>query len=327
MHLYIIIPHYKETEKIYGPLFSSINNQENINFDDITVIVGHSSINPFPDVSKYENLTSRTQFVTKYVFPCGAMSRQVALDYIRDNDSAQDSYFILCDVDDELSDSLALSRIFNTVEKNNHEFDLYSFEPQYNIDPETSPFVCGGKAKRYAVWSMVYKNRYIFDHNIHFLPVRVQEDCFFRAQCEGVSGVKKLCTSDSFYRWLVREDSVSQNVVYDQEMAEGIVVFYDDFMKWDAHANKQYYEMWNWIFTSLWAVFYEDSASLYPQTLQEGLWRVFSASAVALQEWTQRLKEDIDDSEVDTLVQLIKMQGMSWGGFTSIKVPRYVNDG
>ena len=54
---------------------------------------------------------------------------------------------------------------------------------------------------------------------------------------------------------------------------------------------------------------------------------MFSASAVALQEWTQRLKEDIDDSEVDTLVQLIKMQGMSWGGFTSIKVPRYVNDG
>ena len=37
MHLYILIPHYNETEEVYSPLFNSLNNQIEIDPKDITI--------------------------------------------------------------------------------------------------------------------------------------------------------------------------------------------------------------------------------------------------------------------------------------------------
>lgn len=274
MHLYIIIPHYNEPEEIYFPLFDSLNNQTQVDFNDITIIVSKSSIQyPFPDISKFNNIRKRCVLVGEFSeIESPGTARTVGLNYIeQDSQKYSESYVTMMDTDDNLVIPTALKIIFDTLNES-PEQDFYWFTPKFSREDLHSE----STAEKCAIWSGVFNLKFLKKYHIHFPVIHIMEDTFFRISCEAIPDIKKVVVDKSFYYHLFdRSDALTSHWLTKtyQESAIESIGFYKDWYNWNPGVEKNNTSFYEWAFVDF-RGFLILPLDDYPKELGEILFRI-----------------------------------------------------
>ena len=200
MKLQILIPQYKETDEIVKPLLDSIAFQQNVDFNDVSVII----CNDGSGVYLSEKLLHSYPYVIEYYKePHKGVSatRNACLDH------AIAEYVMFCDADDMFYNVCGLWTIFDEIYK---EFDTlascfveetrhrFTREPVYVTREHDSTFVHG----------KVHRRQYLLDHDIRFKDeLTIHEDSYFNILCQSLT--ENIVYIDKpFYLWKYREDSI-----------------------------------------------------------------------------------------------------------------------
>ena len=112
--LSIIVPYHNEDDSIIFPLFNSLNNQIDINFDDIEIIVSNNCEIPVPPKSLFDgtfpNIQNRIKYIISPIKNISGASRQFGVD------KSKGKYLMFCDDDDFLPSTDILNYFINLAE-------------------------------------------------------------------------------------------------------------------------------------------------------------------------------------------------------------------
>lgn len=205
MKLDILVPQYREDKTVIKPLLDSIATQQNIDFDDISVII----CNDGSDILLDEVFLTSYPFKIKYI---KSEHRGVSATRNTALDASKADYVMFCDADDMFYHNVALWFLFREMELG---FDtlMSAFyeegrhpqtkEPLYIIHQTDSTFVHG----------KVHRRKFLKDNNIRFNPdLTIHEDSYFNILCQQIAQKDraKYCQMP-FYIWKWRDDSVCRH--------------------------------------------------------------------------------------------------------------------
>lgn len=98
--LSIIVPYHNEDDSVIFPLFNSLNNQIDINFDNVEIIVSNNCEIPAPPKSLFDgtfpNIQNRIKYIISPIKNISGASRQFGVD------KSRGEYLMFCDDDDIL---------------------------------------------------------------------------------------------------------------------------------------------------------------------------------------------------------------------------------
>ena len=229
--LSIVIPYHNESQDVYHELFNSLNNQQNLDFQNIEILICRGDgENNFPDISKYSNLSSITYMVLRNeVNGSPGMNRELGVR------ASTGKYIAFLDIDDEIFDSQIIFDICNFLQSNSDVdvLDMPFMTTEGNnefLTPNTSPF---------QLWASIYKKDFLDKNNIHFTPTYYGEDLSYVIQIASSSPIRKYLNK-CFYRYKLREGS-AVTVRFSPEKLQtfvtDIVNIYFDLLNWNKNAN------------------------------------------------------------------------------------------
>ena len=202
MKLDILVSQYQETEDVIRPLLLSIATQQNVNFDDISVIIANDG----SDVLLDEGFLNSYPYKITYL---KCEHRGVSATRNACLDASKADYVMFCDADDMFYHNCALWLInremeigFDTLmsaflEEGRHP---ESKEPLYITHQTDSTFIHG----------KVHRRKYLIENNIRFNPdLTIHEDSYFNILAQQLANPDraKYCQTP-FYIWRWRDDSV-----------------------------------------------------------------------------------------------------------------------
>lgn len=204
MKLQILIPQYKETDEIIKPLLDSIAIQQNIDFNEISVIICNDGSDIF---LTNEFLQSYPYHIDYYKCEHRGVSatRNACLDH------ATAEYVMFCDADDMFYSICAIWLLFR--EMATAQFDsLVSIFLEETRVPETGlPEYVGHEMDSTFVHGKVHRREYLLENNIRFNDnLTIHEDSYFNILCQNLSDNVKYC-STPFYLWKWRDESVCRH--------------------------------------------------------------------------------------------------------------------
>ena len=175
--LSLIIPYHNEPEDDLNRLISTIQLQQEVDFNQIEIVVSNNSENPIePSFLKQQLFPNASYYTTNNGLT--GPNRQNGIIH------SKGEYFSLLDSDDTLSDLYAIRDMLKIIDEN-PSYDIYYFQ-------ELQQFTNG---KEY-IWSTidcpevtihgkVYKKDFIIRNNIeHLKDIRFSEDTLFNLNCE-----------------------------------------------------------------------------------------------------------------------------------------------
>lgn len=202
MKLDILVSQYQETEDVIRPLLLSIATQQNVDFDDISVIIANDG----SDVLLDEGFLNSYPYKITYL---KCEHRGVSATRNACLDASKADYVMFCDADDMFYHNCALWLInremeigFDTLmsaflEEGRHP---ESKEPLYITHQTDSTFIHG----------KVHRRKYLIENNIRFNPdLTIHEDSYFNILAQQLANPDraKYCQTP-FYIWRWRDDSV-----------------------------------------------------------------------------------------------------------------------
>lgn len=206
MKLQILVPQYKEDERLIGKLLDSIELQRNIDFNDIGVIIVNDGsdviLNPF--------------FLQKYKFK---------IDYIRNEHKgvsatrnralkeATADYVMFCDADDMFYHPLALQLIINSAEEKKPDCIYSTFIEEVPDQQHKGKFLYNARPQAFVfVHGKVYRRQFLLDKNIWWdEELTLHEDGYFNGLALAqVPKDKLLYCNEPFYLWCNNNESVSR---------------------------------------------------------------------------------------------------------------------
>ena len=203
--LQILIPQYKETEKIIKPLLDSIEIQQNIDLaNDVGVII----VNDGTDVHLSKDFFDRYSFSIEYHLnehKGVSATRNACLDY------ATAEYVMFCDADDMFYNACGLYIIFREME--NGGFDsLVSAFIEESRDPQTKePLYINHDMDSTFVHGKVHRRKFLLKNNIRWNDaLTIHEDSYFNCLCQRLAKELKY-SQTSFYLWRWRDNSVCRH--------------------------------------------------------------------------------------------------------------------
>lgn len=208
--LSIIIPYHNEDEILLKPLFSSLNDQVLIDFNDIEIIVSNNCETPKNLTlffEKYPNITSIINYVECPEKTGMGPNRQFGLE------QATGEYVMFCDCDDVLFSATSLLTVFRELEP---EIVMYDFIAIKELDPRNAKqgdaiFEVNGP-NPVLLHGKVYDRQYLIDHNIRFTShLFAWEDMYFNQIIEQNRPVRKFIQIP-IYIWKFRASSVSKEL-------------------------------------------------------------------------------------------------------------------
>lgn len=234
--LSIIIPYHNEEEPILVSLFSSLNTQQFVNWEDVEIIMTNNCEVP-RDLTNFFARWGHINPIIRYV-ECpdkGGMgtNRQFGLE------QTTGEYVMFCDCDDVLYSPLSLHEIFCRLTP---EIDMYDFICIKELDTRDlkkgAPVFELNGPNPVLLHGKVYRRQYLIDNHIHFTPrLFAWEDMFFNQALEMTSPSRKYFEIP-IYIWKFRAASVSKEagpeIVYQMKhWKDGILKNYYvlDFMK------------------------------------------------------------------------------------------------
>ena len=113
--LSIIIPYHNEPEQTIYPLFNSIDQQQEIDFETIEIILCNNCENPikpkFIQQRIFKNISNNIKYIKSARKNWSGLSRQYAID------NSLGEYLIICDDDDCLYSPTTIQKIYSDIEK------------------------------------------------------------------------------------------------------------------------------------------------------------------------------------------------------------------
>lgn len=202
MKLEILIPQYKESEDVIKPLLDSINNQLDVDFKDIGVII----CNDGSDVLLSDSFLDQYKYDIKYIkAEHGGISktRNTLLDY------ATADYIMYCDADDKFHDMFGLCYIFQEIDEKHFDVLVSKFVYEDIEDGEIVLTHSQGVDATF-VHGKVYRLNYILSNDIRWCDeLTVHEDCYFNVLAQTLTeNIDYFKTS--FYVWCHNPESVTR---------------------------------------------------------------------------------------------------------------------
>ena len=247
MKLQILVPQYKETDEVLKPLLDSLAIQQNVDFNEFSVIICNDGSDVF---LTEEFLNSYPYKIEYYKEPHRGVSgtRNACLDH-----STAD-YVMFCDADDMFFNACGLWMIFKEIDIG---FDsLTSIFVEEGRLPETKEVVyLNREMDSTFVHGKIHRRQYLLDKQIRWNEkLTIHEDSFFNIQCQNLSDNVKYLQSP-FYLWKWRDDSVcrhdpkyilktynnmidSNDALVDEFIKRGVMdkaIFYTAFLIFDAY--------------------------------------------------------------------------------------------
>ena len=206
MKLQILVPQYKEDERIIKKLLDSIELQRNIDFNDIGVIIVNDGsdviLNPF--------------FLQKYKFK---------IDYIRNEHKgvsatrnralkeATADYVMFCDADDMFYHPLALQLIINNVKEKQPDCIYSTFIEEIPDNQHPGSFLYNARQQAFVfVHGKVYRRQFLLEKDIWWdEELTLHEDGYFNGLALAqVPKDKLVYCNEPFYMWCNNSESVSR---------------------------------------------------------------------------------------------------------------------
>lgn len=205
MKLQILVPQYKETEKIIKPLLDSIEIQQNI---DLENEVGVIIVNDGTDVHLSREFLDRyTYHIDYYLNEHGGVSvtRNACLDH------ATADYVMFCDADDMFYNACGLYIIFREIENGGFDSLVSAFIEESRMPGTKEPIYINHDMDSTFVHGKVHNRKYLIDNNIRWNnKLTIHEDSYFNCLCQRLARELKY-SQTSFYLWKWRDDSVCRN--------------------------------------------------------------------------------------------------------------------
>ena len=206
MKLQILVPQYREDERIISKLLDSIELQRNIDFRDIGVIIVNDGsdviLNPF--------------FLQKYKF---------RIDYIRDEHKgvsaarnralkeATADYVMFCDADDMFYHPLALQLVIKKTEEKQPDCLYSTFIEEVPDQQHPGNFIYNARPQAFVfVHGKVYRREFLLEKDIWWdEELTLHEDGYFNGLALAqVRQDKLIYCNEPFYLWCNNDDSVSR---------------------------------------------------------------------------------------------------------------------
>lgn len=204
MRLQILVPQYRETDDVIKPLLDSIALQQNVDFNELSVII----CNDGTDVRLSDDMLSSYPFRVEYhLEPHRGVSgtRNACLDY------ATADYVMFCDADDMFFNACGLFIVFREIA--NGGFDsLTSAFVEETRHPETKePLYVNHDMDSTFVHGKIHRRKYLMEQGIRWNDaLTIHEDSYFNILCQKLSQNVKYCPT-AFYLWKWRDDSVCRH--------------------------------------------------------------------------------------------------------------------
>lgn len=203
MKLQILVPQYKEDDKVLKPLLDSIALQQNVDMNEIGVVI----VNDGSDVHLSEDFINSYPYKIDYILnehKGVSATRNACLDH------ATADYVMFCDADDMFYSVCAFWIIFREIENTFDSMTTMFIEETRN--PQTKePFYVNHEMDSTFVHGKIHRRQYLIDQNIRWNPkLTIHEDSFFNILCANLSPNVKYC-STPLYLWKWRDDSVCRH--------------------------------------------------------------------------------------------------------------------
>jgi glycosyltransferase involved in cell wall biosynthesis len=210
----ILVPHYREKSDVIKPLLDSIALQQNVDFNEISVIICHDGV----DIENFHFTrcpTGASDFeLPIYPFEIEqhhishkgvSAARNAALDH------SEAEYVMFADCDDMFFNACGLWVVFRDLSNNDIDTYVPSFleearaadtgEVIYLVHTEDCTFVHG----------KVHRRQYLIDKGIRWNEgLTVHEDSYFNILCQALTD-KKYESPTAFYLWKWRQASVCRH--------------------------------------------------------------------------------------------------------------------
>ena len=204
MKLQLLVPQYKETDKIVKPLLDSLAIQQNVNFNEIGVII----VNDGSDVKLSQNFLKSYPFKVEYY-----QNKHLGVSATRNEclKHATADYVMFCDADDMFFNACGLYIIFREIYMGGFEA-LTSVFVEETKDPFTKEIVyINREMDSTFVHGKVYNRKFLLKNNISFNPkLTIHEDSYFNCLAQKCATEVKYSPSP-FYLWKWRDDSVCRH--------------------------------------------------------------------------------------------------------------------
>ena len=223
MTLDIIIPHYKESEKVIYPLLDSINLQQLVDFKLINIIIvndGNDVILSDSFFKQFSNLTIK-YFIKSHGGVAAARNFGVK--------KSTSDFIMFCDADDMFISLVALFGIFAEIERHPDTLIVKSNFLVEAPESETSSKlgIIDAMAPGYSryfvdlfIHGKLFKRKFLIDCNIIFPEkIKVGEDKAFVNICYAhlEDASQLLVVNSPFYLWKHNENSVTRSVTYTEK--------------------------------------------------------------------------------------------------------------
>ena len=200
--LQILVPQYKEDEKIIKPLLDSIAVQQRVDLTrDISVIIVNDGSDTILDKVFLSQYPYRIEYVMSDHNGVSA-ARNIALDL------ATADYIMWCDADDMFYISHALWLILRDIQLGT--FDMMNsifLEEVYTKDGNLKDLI-KHEHDRTFVHGKVYRRRYLIDNDIRWnTKLHIHEDVYFTTLAMLLTKNVKY-QETFFYLWCYRKDSI-----------------------------------------------------------------------------------------------------------------------
>ena len=205
MKLQILVPQYKETQKVIKPLLDSIALQQGVDFNEIGVVI----VNDGQPKSKLSD-----KFLKSYPFKIDyyleehrgvSGTRNACLDH------ATADYVMFADADDMFFSMVGLNIIFVEMDKGFNSLTSKFYE---EVHRDGKVWFTEHKKDRTFVHGKFHKRQYLIDKNIRFNPeLTVHEDSYFNYMATTLADDPNTIkyTDVPIYLWKWRDESVCRH--------------------------------------------------------------------------------------------------------------------
>lgn len=203
--LNILVPQYNEDEKNISPLLDSIAIQQNVDFNEISVII----CNDGSDTILNEDFLKRYPFDIQY-YKEQHKGVSATRNFLMDKSNGE--YIMFCDADDMFYNACGLWILFREFEEGDFDTLLSVFIEEVR-DKDNKVMYVNHDVDSTFVHGKVHRKQYLIDNNIRFNDtLTVHEDSYFTLltqNCTDSSRIK-FCPTP-FYLWKWRCDSVCRH--------------------------------------------------------------------------------------------------------------------
>lgn len=209
MRLDIIAPHYKEPWSVCRYLFSTIETQKGILFDNIRVIL----VNDGTENVLFGSAENAMFHFAEYPFTVDYIVKEhggVSAARNAGLEASDADYVMFCDADDGFLNNYALHLIFSSMQEG---FDMcISNFVEETFDKDCNPQIVNHNEDLTFMHGKVYRRQFLIDNNLWFDPaLTIHEDGYFNmlvySTVQWLNGkVKKISTP--IYLWCWNNNSV-----------------------------------------------------------------------------------------------------------------------